>query len=132
MTEPSGHAIIEQKRREKANDGHTLIIKELIENFVGEEILNYFENFIDVTSKETIVSTDTRKCSKDKTLKNKSNLVCLSKINDIRNINKHFELINSKLPQGGVFIGCLETLTARRKRINKKGINNIYIVGVNL
>lgn len=116
--------------REKVKDFHTIKIKELIENLVGEDILAYFESFIDVTSKETMVIRDHHKCSNDKTLKNKSNLVCLSKINDIRNINKHFELINSKLPQGGVFIGCLETLTARRERINKNGIpvlNDLYM-----
>ncbi len=123
---------IRRKRqdRERINDFHTIKIKELIENLVGEDILAYFESFIDVTSKETMVIRDHHKCSNDKTLKNKSNLVCLSKINDIRNINKHFELINSKLPQGGIFIGCLETLTARRKRVNNNGIpvlNDLYL-----
>ena len=120
-----------RQNREKIFDRHTTKVKELIENLVGKEILEYFESFIDVTSKQTIVIRDHHQCSKDKTFKNKSNLVCLSKINDIRNINKHFELINSKLPQGGVFIGCLETLTARRERINKNGIpilNDLYLV----
>lgn len=119
-----------RKRREKANDSHTLKIKELIKNFVGEDILIYFESFIDVTSKKTIVITDYHKCSKDNTLKNKSNLVCLSRVNDIRNINKYFELINSKLPQDGIFIGCLESLTLRRERITKNGIpilNYLYL-----
>jgi len=119
-----------RKDREKSNDFHTIKIKELFNNLVGEDILEYFESFIDVTSKETIVIKDHHKCSKDKTLNNKSNLVCLSKINDIRNINKHFELVNSKLPQGGVFVGCLETLSARRSRINKNGIpvlNDLYL-----
>ena len=119
-----------RQKRENAYDRHTTKVKELIENLVGKEILEYFESLIDVTSKETIVIRDHHKCSKDKTLKNKTNLVCLSKINDIRNINKHFELVNSKLPQGGVFIGCLETLTARRVRINKNGIpilNDLYL-----
>jgi len=108
--------------RERVNDYHTIKIKELIENLVGEDILAYFESFIDVTSKETMVIRNHHKCSRGRTFNNKSNLVCLSKINDIRNINKHFELVNSKLPQGGVFIGCLETLSARRNRINSNGI----------
>ena len=47
--------------RESENDEHTLKIKELIEEVVGEEILDYFEKFIDVTSKETIVVKDYRK-----------------------------------------------------------------------
>ncbi len=119
-----------RQNREKINDSHTAKVKELIEDLVGDEILEYFESYVDVTGNETIVIRDHHKCSKDKTLKNKVNLVCLSKINDIRNINKHFELINSKLPTGGVFIGCLETLTARRERMNKKRVfvlNDLYL-----
>ena len=119
-----------RKRRENANDEHTAKVKELIESLVSKEILEYFESFIDVTSKETIVIKDPYECSKDKTLNNKLNLVCLSKVNNIKRINKHFELINSKLPYDGVFIGCLETLTARKKRINNNGfsaLNNLNI-----
>ena len=53
----------------------------------------------------------------------------IRKINDIRRINKFFEAANAKLPEGGLFIGLVETKDERKKRILKKfpaGINYIY------
>ncbi len=53
----------------------------------------------------------------------------IRKINDIRRINKFFEAANSKLPEGGLFIGLVETKNERKKRILKKYplvINYIY------
>ena len=47
----------------------------------------------------------------------------------MRYINKYFEKVNSKLDVGGVFVGCFETLTARRdrKKISKIPVlNKIY------
>ena len=56
-------------------------------------------------------------------------IVNLKRINDIRFINKFFELINRKLPNGGIFIGCVETKDQRKKRIFRKYppvLNSIY------
>jgi len=47
-------------------------------------------------------------------------IVNLTGINDILRINKFFESINSKLPKGGIFIGCGETYILRKARILKK------------
>jgi len=46
--------------------------------------------------------------------------VNLQRINDIQRINKFFISVNSKLPNGGVFIGCVETFLLRRRRILNK------------
>ncbi|MFC2151802.1 sugar transferase [Bacteroidota bacterium] len=56
-------------------------------------------------------------------------IVNLKRINDIRFINKFFESINRKLPDGGIFIGCVETKDQRKKRILRKFppiLNMIY------
>lgn len=45
------------------------------------------------------------------------NIINLNKINDIRRINKFFEIVNSKLPLGGIYIGKVETNSQERKRI---------------
>ena len=47
-------------------------------------------------------------------------IVNLTGINDILRINKFFESINSKLPNGGIFIGCGETYSLRKERILNK------------
>jgi len=114
--------------REKHKDTHTFNVRIQIVDFAGKEVLSYFESFIDVTSKDTYVSVDSKKWDKN-SLKDVNNFVCLNKVNDVRYINKYFEKINSKLTNGGIFIGCLETLSARRNRISIKKIpifNNIY------
>lgn len=47
-------------------------------------------------------------------------IINLKRINDIAYLNRFFEAVNSKLPQSGVFIGCVETKNLRKKRIFKK------------
>ena len=48
------------------------------------------------------------------------NLVNLQRINDIRFLNKFFNKINKLVPFNGVFIGCVETIELRKKRIYRK------------
>lgn len=49
-----------------------------------------------------------------------TNIVNLKRINSIQYINKFFEGVNVKIPFGGIFIGCVETYTQRKRRILKK------------
>lgn len=44
----------------------------------------------------------------------------LKRLNDIRFLNKFFEAVNQKLAFNGVFIGCCEITSERKKRILKK------------
>ncbi len=60
---------------------------------------------------------------------NATTIVNLKRVNDIREINKFFDTVNRKLPEGGTFIGCVETKYLRRQRIFKKFppvLNRIY------
>ena len=53
----------------------------------------------------------------------------LHRVNDIQGINRFFRAVNSKLKDGGVFIGCMETLEQRRTRLFKKFppvLNGVY------
>lgn len=47
-------------------------------------------------------------------------IVNLRKINDIHGINRFLSTVNSKLPENGVFIGCVETYLQRKKRLLHK------------
>lgn len=47
-------------------------------------------------------------------------IVNLTRVNDIKYLNKFFESVNHKLPQEGVFIGCAETKNQRKARILAK------------
>jgi len=100
--------------------------KELIRVFSKtENTVDYFENYVDLENKELQVILKSNSFKLDRFSK-VDNVICLEKVNDIRYINKHFEKINSKLSHGGVFIGCLETFSARR---NRKKIDSIPIIG---
>ncbi len=52
-------------------------------------------------------------------------MISLKRINDIRFINSFFEKVNSSLDEGGIFVGCMETFSARKER---KNINKIPLI----
>ncbi len=52
--------------------------------------------------------------------RNTTSIVNLDKVNDILQINNFFETVNEKLPEGGFFIGCVETKGSRKLRILAK------------
>ena len=104
-----------------------LIIKEQ-----GAEAVEFISRFVDIQSEQThilktlstfnIEAIDNVNCT---------SIVNLNKINDIRGINDFFKITNSKLPENGIFIGCVETQLQRRKRILKKFpfiISQIYFL----
>ncbi len=47
-------------------------------------------------------------------------LINLQRVNDIRGLNDFFRLANQKLKWGGTFVGCVETLEQRRRRLFDK------------
>lgn len=56
-------------------------------------------------------------------------LVNLQRVNDIRGINTFFRLSNERLKVNGTFIGCVEILEQRKRRLFKKfpfGLNAFY------
>ncbi len=62
---------------------------------------------------------------------NLDTIINLKRVNDIKEINKFFYTVNNHLPEGGKFIGCVETKYLRRQRIFKKFppvINKIYYI----
>lgn len=103
-------------QREIEKDQHTCMVRKSIESNSGFDALEYFESFIDVTSLNTKVFNDPNLSFKDMEELEQENIVCLHKINEVRYINKQFEAINSRLPIGGIFMGCLETYSARKAR----------------
>ncbi len=90
-----------------------------------EDTFNYFENYIDLSVERSLLVLRSDSLQLEKR-NNIDNVISLQKTNDIRNINKYFEKINSKLQNGGIFIGCFETLEDRRKR---KTVHSIPVVG---
>jgi lipopolysaccharide/colanic/teichoic acid biosynthesis glycosyltransferase len=101
-------------------------VKKLIEKKSGIEVYNNLSKFANLESDDALVVSTTNLFN---ILNNKqySCIVNLSKINNVRYINKFFEGVNSTLKNGDIFVFCFETFSARRRR---KPINKIPIIGV--
>ncbi len=96
----------------------------------GEVAYNYISSQLDLQNpRNLLMSTTTRFNIQYQPDNYLNGIVNLKRVNDIRYINKFFEAINIKLPEGGHFIGCAETKNLRKKRILNKFppvINWIY------
>lgn len=94
-------------------------MKELIINDFGEDVYNYFNLFVNTEDDKTLIVSTTNEFNILNSIQKFDNLINLSKVNNIRYLNKFFEKINVKLETGAVFICCLETIAARRERQKK-------------
>lgn len=86
----------------------------------GQEAFEIIKENIDPFYPKTLVLSTVTQFNVDKQPDEFfENIINIKNINDIRRINKFLRAINSKLPFGGMFIGCAETKTIRKMRIMK-------------
>src|ERR1035437_2030542 len=94
---------------------------ELIAKEQGEEVLEFISKHANVQSETTrvvkTIDVFNIKAIEDAKV---NAFVNLQKINDIRGINDFLKEINSKLPENGIFMGCVETNLQRQKRMLNK------------
>lgn len=118
---------IQVKTREHSNI-EKIIIKES-----GESALKLITSFCDINDKRTQILATTTPFNIEKLQKRDvSTIVNLKRINDVRRINKFFEAVNENINRNSIFIGCVETLELREKRLLNKfpGIlNRMYYFG---
>jgi len=87
----------------------------------GEKALEFMEQYFRPDDpKLLLVSTTTRFNVELQPDGFFNTIVNIRRVNDIRYLNKFFESVNRKLPSKGVFIGCAETKTQRKKRVLRK------------
>jgi lipopolysaccharide/colanic/teichoic acid biosynthesis glycosyltransferase len=91
-------------------------LKELVIDKIGEKAFNYFNSYIDMNAKDTLVVSTTNEFNILNHPGDIHALINLSKVNNIRFINKFFEKVNSRLQHGDWFVVCFETITARKER----------------
>jgi len=95
-----------------------LILNEVNNN---RDVLEFLENYFDITYPQTHILSTTTIFNIDKLDENDvANIINLKKVNDSRFLNKFFEAINAKLPHSGLLFGRVETYPNRRKAIFKK------------
>lgn len=95
--------------------------KELLVKEQGAEAAEFILRFSDVASEHTHIFKTIIGFPVE-AIEDSANtaIINLNKINDIRGINTFYKLVNSKLKEGGIFIGCVETHLQRKKRILHK------------
>lgn len=92
---------------------------------IGSEAIDYIKKYVDLNSANILVISTTNSFNLSLG-KNNSAIINLSRINNIRYINKFFEAINEKLESEGYYIGCVETISGRR---NRKKLTKIPLIG---
>ena len=105
-------------------------MKKLIVSYSNERVYDFISKHTDLCNKYTVVLSTTNVFNIELLSDNfHTSIINITRINDIRRINKFFEAVNAKLLPDGIFICCGETKNQRRKRILRKYplvLNYIY------
>ena len=119
-----------KKSKKRLDDEAFETIRQLIINETNEAIFKFINKSIDLRDpRNLIISSTIRFNILNQPDKRFHNVINLARINDIRYINKFFEAVNSKIPDGGLFIDCVETYNLRKRRILRRFppiLNYIY------
>ncbi|MDR1679059.1 MAG: sugar transferase [Prevotellaceae bacterium] len=103
--------------REKMANKHKTVLQtkaEVVQRFVGEKMFEWLSQYADFEDHKSLVLATTQNVSLELLPHyRKYTIINLQKVNDIKRINKFFELLNEKLPDGGIFIGTAETIEYR-------------------
>lgn len=90
--------------------------KKKIVDYIGKDVSDFILEHVDITSSKTFIVKTTNIFNIQNKNKETENIVNLSKINNIRFINKFFEEVNNQLNLDNYFICCTETIQSRRNR----------------
>jgi lipopolysaccharide/colanic/teichoic acid biosynthesis glycosyltransferase len=99
--------------------------KKNLMSFIGEDLYRFLENHSDPLSEKTYILSTTNDFNITNYPKSLDCVINLTKINNIRRINKFFEKVNSRLSIGDTYIICVETIKARKKR---HSLGNIPVI----
>lgn len=94
--------------------------RELIVKEQGEEVAGFIGQHIDLVSEASHVLKTLNTFNVEAIEGSCRSLVNLNKINDIKGINDFFKVVNRRLNENDIFIGCVETQQQRKTRILKK------------
>lgn len=91
----------------------------------GQEVFKFFNTYIHDNDFKNLLIPEGERLSSYSSFDFISNIIVLEKLNNFRQINKHLEGVNTKLPTGGVLMGCFETFQAKA---SKQSVNNIPVI----
>jgi lipopolysaccharide/colanic/teichoic acid biosynthesis glycosyltransferase len=97
-----------------------------ITEYAGSGVYEFIKDYVDPSADDTFVIATSTAFNVERHKKKFRSFVNLSRMNDIRWINKFFELVNSRMEVGDTIITCAETYALRKKKIDEK-----YTKGLN-
>ncbi|MCF6357403.1 MAG: hypothetical protein L3J54_06295 [Draconibacterium sp.] len=95
--------------------GDTLAL--LVIDETNQLTYNYISSHIDLEAVESLVVSSTTQFEVEKSTHLFESIVNLRRLNDVGRINKFLESVNSKLRNGGLFVGNIDTYSLRKKKI---------------
>jgi lipopolysaccharide/colanic/teichoic acid biosynthesis glycosyltransferase len=98
---------------------------EILYKSYNKGVIDFIEQYVDLNNDSNLIISSTNKLNIKLNNQKITSLINLSKVNNIRFINKFFECVNERLDVGDTFICCSETIQARR---NRQQIRKIPIV----
>lgn len=103
------------------NKNDRFVVEDLIVKEVGGKVDAFLKKHINLNSDKCFVTKTTTRFNIDKLSYDKyHSIVNLSRINDLRYINKFFESVNNKLLIDGIYISSVEIYINRKKKILAK------------
>jgi hypothetical protein len=97
------------------------VLTKAIAEECGERSAAFIRSHVDLEDPSTLITSTLTRFNILQLPEGRYNtIVNLRRVNDIRYLNKYFEAVNHKLPDGGMFIGCGETADQRLRRILRK------------
>jgi len=92
------------------------IIESQITKKIGADAFHFVSSYINLYIDSTLLISTTNDFNITSHLNKVDSILNLSKVNNIRYINKFFEKVNEKLRKADTFICCFETIQARKER----------------
>lgn len=118
ITLPSETEEMAEQKRPELGQAISSEVKALIIKEIGIDAYEKLSGFLeDHPAPMLVVSTNTRFNIDIQPLPVYGTIVNLARINEIRYINKFFEVVNDKLVDGGIYIGMAEVYSTRKRRI---------------
>jgi lipopolysaccharide/colanic/teichoic acid biosynthesis glycosyltransferase len=92
--------------------------KEQIIQEINEDVYDFLCSHVDNHRNQTIVTSTTTRFNIETIPSDVFNVIInLKLVNDIKFVNKFFEMVNKKLPAGGLFIGTVETNEIKKAKV---------------
>jgi lipopolysaccharide/colanic/teichoic acid biosynthesis glycosyltransferase len=96
----------------------THALQQLLEESGGEKLVKFLQTNIHLFVSSSLIIDTTNRFNIEKVAVDRyATIINLKKVNEIREINTFFTVVNDRLPLGGVFVLCFESKSQRKRRI---------------